>query len=293
MAELSLAEKAIAALWVIESPAEQIRILKQNDKQFVPSTNFHPLRTDVLNLLFKIIIIKPSGGGSEDPSSRLDPALKALQIFATLVPSVEHPLKVYTIDVWSTKINFFIGSQIAESADTAGKRLPVRSWLLTIVQHVYKAIFTEYRGIFQAERLDHAAVLNLLYSALFHRIDQAHGDPDIRRAIFQDAASILVYHSAIALSFPEVASNAVVKCGPERILERCTDFLSNGFIIGVTSLITHLSQVPAAHGPIFVTGRFHVRLMEKYWAWTENPVEDPEPVSAQSMTFITLKLVGT
>lgn len=64
MAELSLAEKAIAALWAIESPTEQIRILKQNDKQFEPSTNFYPLRTDVLDLLFKMII-KPFGGGSE------------------------------------------------------------------------------------------------------------------------------------------------------------------------------------------------------------------------------------
>lgn len=64
MAELSLAEKAIAALWLIESPTAQIRILKQNDKQFEPSTNFHPLRTDVLNLLFKIII-KTSCSGSE------------------------------------------------------------------------------------------------------------------------------------------------------------------------------------------------------------------------------------
>lgn len=139
----------------------------------------------------------------------------------------------------------------------------------------------------------HAAIISLLYAALFHQIDQSHGDPDVRRAIFKNVAKILVHYAAVGLSFPEVASNAVVKYGPKRIIEGCTDFLGSGFILGVAALITHLSQVPAAHDPIFVTGRFHVRLMEKYWAWTGNPVEDPEPVSAQSITYTTLTLVGT
>ncbi|KAG9047459.1 hypothetical protein FS837_002172, partial [Tulasnella sp. UAMH 9824] len=276
MAELSLAEKSLAALWHIESPAEQIRILRQNDKQFEPYTNFHPLRTDVLNLLFKMII-KAFGGGSEDASSRLDPALKALKIFATLVSSMEDPLRVYTVDVWSTKINFLIGSQIAESADKAGKRLPVRSWLLTIVEKVYNAIYTEYQSVSsRVSRLDHATILNLLYTALFHRTDQAHGDPDVRQAIFKNISNILSPYSASELSFPEVSSNAVKKYGPKRILERCTDLLNHGFVGGATTVIAQLSQVPVAHEPIFLTGRLHLRLVEKYWGWTKNPSEDPQ-----------------
>lgn len=83
-----------------------------------------------------------------------------------------------------------------------------------------------------------------------------------------------------------------MKYGPKRILERCTNFLNRGFVLGTTTLIAQLSQVPAAYEPIFVTGRFHVRLMEKYWVYTKNPSEDPEAHSVQSVTLAMLLLIG-
>lgn len=136
------------------------------------------------------------------------------------------------------------------------------------------------------------AILNLLYTTLFHRTDQARGNPHVRQAIFKSVASILILHSVSGLFFPNVTSNAVEKYGPRRILDRCTNFLNHGFVLSTTTLIAQLSAVPSIHKPIFGTDRFHVKLMEKYWNLMKHPVEDPTTDSVQSVTFAILLLVG-
>ncbi|KAG8908877.1 hypothetical protein FRC01_007210 [Tulasnella sp. 417] len=204
---------------------------------------------------------------------------------------MEYPLQVYDVHAWSTKINFIVGSQIAEDADKMKKQVPVRFCLLTIVGTVYQAIFET--GVLRTLRLDHVGVLKLLYTTLFHRPDQERGDPGIRLAIFECLAQILIPQSATILLFPEVTSNAFEKYGSKRIVERCTDALNHGCILGGTTLVELLSKVPVAHEPLFATGRLHIKLLQNYWFWTKTPVGAPEPDSVVSATFALLLLLGS
>lgn len=146
-------------------------------------------------------------------------------------------------------------------------------------------------SISHSTRLNHASILDLLYTTLFHRVDQAWGDPNVRRSIFKSLSKILIPHSASGLFFPEITRDAIRRYGPKRILERCTTFLNHGFILGTTSVIAQLAQVSTAHEPLFAIGKFHVTLLSKYWEWIKNPEDTPED-DPESVTFAVLVLIG-
>ncbi|KAG8963634.1 hypothetical protein FRC05_004567 [Tulasnella sp. 425] len=292
---MAQASRLVEALRTSNSSTSRLQTLSRYEKLFAPNPNIRRLHdAGVLDVLFEIVL-EPLDG--ENPS-RLDLVLAALDKFKTLVSLMEHPLRVYPVNTWCTKVNSIVesGCKTAEKAEKAGKRIPVRAWILTILETVCHAVFTKHPGIFHSTRLNHASILDLLYTTLFHRVDQAWGDPNVRRSIFKSLSKILIPHSASGLFFPDITRDAIRRYGPKRILERCTAFLNHGFILGTTSVIAQLSQVSTAHELLFATGRFHVTLLSKYWEWIKNPDDSPEddPESRlQPLIDSSIRLIST